>query len=297
MDLTKKIYVAGHEGLLGQALCRKLEKLGARDVITSSREELDLCNQASTELFFATARPDYVFLCAALDLGILGHLRRPADMLLENLQIQNNVIDAARRCGSRKLLFFASSGAYPKTAPRPIREDCLLDGPLEEATEEFALAKIAGIKLCAASRRQYGFDAISAVPVNLYGPGDYFHPEYGRILAALMRRISDAMRAGLEEVVLPGTGLPLHEFMYVDDLAGAAVKLMGNYSAEKPVNIGSGLEIRVSDLARRIAKLMEYRGKIVMDPSGPEAAPRKLLDYMTMQSMNWWPSTSFDDGL
>ncbi|MDR2893542.1 MAG: GDP-L-fucose synthase [Deltaproteobacteria bacterium] len=297
MDLHKKIYVAGHRGLVGSAICRKLASLGAGDVVTRSSRELDLRDQAATRAFFAQERPAYVFLAAAKVGGIHANNSYPAEFINDNLLIQCNIIDAAWRNGCEKLLFLGSSCIYPKLCPQPIKEEYLLTGPLEPTNEAYALAKIAGIRMCQAYRRQYGFDAISAMPTNLYGPGDNFHPENSHVLPALIRRFHEARKAGLPEVTIWGSGTPRREFLYVDDLAGALVFLMQNYSDYEQVNIGCGKDLAILELAERVAGVVGYQGAIITDPSKPDGTPQKLLDVSKMRDLGWQAQTTLEKGL
>jgi GDP-L-fucose synthase len=297
VNLQDKIYVAGHRGLVGAAFCRKLKALGAERIITRTHAELDLCNQAATEDFFRRERPDYVILAAAKVGGIIANDRYSADFARENLQIQTNVMDSAYRNGCKKLLFLGSSCIYPKFCPQPMREEHLLTGPLEPTNDAYAVAKIAGLILCKSYRKQYGFDAISVMPGNLYGPGDNFHPENSHVLPALLRRFHEARLSGAGEVVIWGTGKALREFIHVDDMVDASLFLLRNYSGEGHVNIGSGFEISIADLARAIAKTVGFAGDIRTDPSKPDGTPRKLLDASLLFSLGWRPAVDFYEGL
>lgn len=297
MDLNKKIYVAGHRGLVGSAFCRKLQNMGAAHIITRTHAELDLTRQADTEAFFRSERPDYVILAAAKVGGILANDVYSADFTRENLQIQTNVIDAAHRNGCQKLMFLGSACIYPKLAPQPMREDALLTGPLEPTNEGYAIAKIAGLTLCRTYKKQYGFDAISVMPGNLYGPGDNFHPEESHVLPAMLRRFHEAKLSGVESVTIWGTGTPLREFVHVDDAVDGALFLMRSYSGEQHVNIGSGFEISMYELAKAVATVVGYTGVITTDPSKPDGTPRRLMDCSFLFSMGWKPSVNFMDGL
>lgn len=297
LDLDKKIYVAGHRGLVGSAFCRKLGALGAGNIVTRTHAELNLCDQAATETFFREERPDYVIMAAAKVGGIVANDTYSADFTRGNLQIQTNTIDSAYRNGCKKLLFLGSSCLYPKLCPQPIKEEYLLTGPLEPTNDGYAIAKIAGLMLCKTYRKQYGFNAISVMPGNLYGPGDNFHPKDSHVLPALMRRFHEAKRDGLSEVAIWGTGKPLREFMYVDDMVDAALFLLRNYSGEKHVNIGSGVEMTMMELAERIAEVVGFSGKILTDPTKPDGTPRKFMDSSFLFGMGWKPSIAFDDGL
>ncbi len=297
MDLNAKIYVAGHRGLVGSALCRRLEALGVRNILTRTSTELDLREQDAARNFFEEERPDYVFLAAAKVGGIHANATYPAQFIADNLLIQTNVIDAAWRTGCKKLLFLGSSCIYPKLCPQPIKEEYLLTGPLEPTNEAYALAKIAGIMMCRAYRRQYGFDAISAMPTNLYGPGDNFHPRNSHVLPALIRRFHEAKEAGASEVCVWGTGTPRREFLHADDLADALVFLMRHYSGEEHINIGCGEDISIRELAELITEIVGYIGRIDYDASKPDGTPRKLLDVSKMTRLGWWPSIDLKTGI
>ena len=297
MDITKKIYVAGHSGLVGSSFCRQLKAMGAKNIVTRSHAELDLCNQAATETFFQQEKPDYVIMAAAKVGGIAANYTYPADFARENLQIQTNIIHSAYTSGCKKLLFLGSSCIYPKFCPQPMKEEHLLTGLLEPTNEGYAAAKISGVLLCKAYRQQYGFDAIAVMPGNLYGPGDSFHAEDSHVLAAFIRRLHEAKLADLKEVTIWGTGTSLREFVYVDDAVDAALFLMFNYSGEKHVNIGTGFELSMLDLAKAIAEVVGFKGTIVTDTSKPDGTPRKLLDSSVLFDMGWKPKVSFEDGL
>lgn len=297
MEPHSRIYIAGHRGLAGSAILRRLQSEGFSNLILRTHAELDLTSQAATENFFAAERPDYVFLAAALVGGIHANNTRPAGFIRDNLLIQTNVIDAAYRHGARKLLFLGSSCIYPKFAAQPMTEDALLTGPLEPTNEPYAIAKIAGIKMAQAYRAQYGFDAISLMPTNLYGPGDNFDLESSHVLPALIRKFHEAKLAGAPSVTLWGTGAPLREFLHVDDLAGAAVFLIRNYSGEQIVNVGSGEEISIADLARLVADVVGFKGEIVYDNSKPDGTPRKLMDSSRLRSLGWKPAIKLSQGI
>ena len=297
MDLSAKIYVAGHRGLVGSAVVRRLQSEGAGNLVLRTHAELDLTDQAAVDEFFATERPDYVFLCAAKVGGIHANETYPADFLRDNLAIQTNVIHSAWKHSTKKLLFLGSSCIYPKLAPQPMREDALLTGPLEPTNEWYAIAKIAGLKMCQAYRRQYGFDAIMAMPTNLYGSGDNFHPDNSHVVPGLIRRIHEAKVSGAPEVVIWGTGTPLREFLHADDLADALVFLMRNYSDGDMVNVGSGQETSIEELATLIADVVSYHGTLRFDPSKPDGTPRKLLDSSRSQAMGWEPTIPLREGL
>lgn len=297
LDLSKKIYVAGHRGLVGSAFCKKLEAMGAANIVTRTHKELDLCSQEATESFFQRERPDYVIMAAAKVGGIVANDTYSADFTRENLQIQTNTIASAYRAGCKKLLFLGSSCIYPKLCPQPIKEEYLLTGPLEPTNDGYAIAKISGLMLCKTYRKQYGFNAISVMPGNLYGPGDNFHSEDSHVLPALMRRFHEAKRDGASEVTIWGTGTPLREFVYVDDMVDGTLFLLQNYSGEKHVNIGSGVEMTMMELAKRVAEVVGFSGNILTDPTKPDGTPRKLMDSSFLFSMGWKPSVIFEDGL
>jgi len=297
MNEGARIFVAGHRGLVGSAIVRELGRRGFGNLLLRSSAELDLRRQADVEAFFARERPEFVILAAARVGGIRANDTFPADFIRDNLQIQTNVIDAAWRNRARKLCFLGSSCIYPKLAPQPMREDALLTGPLEPTNEWYAVAKIAGIKMCQAYRRQYGFDAISLMPTNLYGPGDNFDLEDSHVLPALIRRFHEAKLCGGEEVVIWGTGTPRREFLYADDLAAAVVHLMHAYEGEDVVNVGCGEDIMIRDLATLIARLVGYRGRVVTDASRPDGAPRKLLDVSKANGLGWRPRVGLEQGI
>lgn len=297
MEKEAKIYVAGHRGLVGSALVRRLSSEGYGSLVLRDRAELDLRDQRAVERFFATERPEYVFLAAAKVGGIVANSTRPAEFIRDNLMIQSNVIDAAYRHGCRKLLFLGSSCIYPKYAPQPIKEEYLLAGQLEPTNEWYAIAKIAGLKMCAAYRRQYGFNAISLMPTNLYGPEDNFDLESSHVVPALIRKFHEATQSGAPTVTVWGTGRPLREFLHVDDLADAALFAMQRYDREEFLNVGSGLDIRISDLAELIKGIVGYRGEIVFDRSKPDGTPRKVLDVSRIASLGWKPKIDLRKGI
>lgn len=297
MDKSRRIYVAGHRGLVGSALCRALRRAGYDSLLTRTHAELDLCDQTAVRAFFAAERPDAVILAAARVGGIHANATYPAEFIFQNLQIQNNVIDSAWRSGVKKFLFLGSSCIYPRLCPQPIKEEYLLTGPLEPTNEPYALAKIAGIRMCQAYRRQYGFDAVSAMPTNLYGPGDNYHPENSHVIPALIRKFHEAKISGAPTVTIWGTGTALREFLYVDDMAEACVFLLENYSDFEHVNVGCGKECTIMDVARRIARIVGFTGEIVTDPSKPDGTPRKLMDSGKLFGMGWRPRISLDEGL
>ncbi len=297
MDKDSRIYVAGHRGMAGSAVCRALRAQGFRHIVTRTHAELDLCRQEETERFFAEERPEYVFLCAARVGGIAANAEAPADFLYENMMLEMNVIHAAWRYGCRKLLFLGSSCIYPREAPQPMPERCLLSGPLEKSNEAYALAKISGLKYCSYLRRQYGADFISVMPTNLYGPGDNYHPRHSHVLPALIRRFHEAKEAGRSEVVCWGTGRALREFLYADDLAEACLFLMQSYSGEETVNIGTGEELSIAELAEKIARMVGFGGRIRWDSSKPDGTPRKLLDLTSLHALGWKARILLDEGL
>ncbi len=291
------IYVAGHGGLVGAALVRRLQAGGATRLIVRTRAELDLRRQDQVERFFAAERPDYVFLAAAHVGGIEANRSAPAQFLRDNLQIQTNVIDAAHRNAVRKLLFLGSSCIYPRDAQQPMREEYLLGGALESTNEWYAIAKIAGLKMCQAYRREFGFDAISAMPTNLYGPGDNFSLRTSHVLPALMRKCDEARQARAPAVEVWGSGTPRREFLHVDDLADACLYLMQHYESEQPVNVGWGRDVSIAELARMIAAVVGFRGELRFDPSRPDGTPRKLLDVSRLTTLGWQPRIGLAEGL
>ncbi|MEJ5276171.1 MAG: GDP-L-fucose synthase [Thermogemmata sp.] len=297
MERGAKIYVAGHRGLVGSAICRKLERDGCTNVLVRPRSELDLLDQRAVERFFQTERPEYVFLAAARVGGIQANRSRPAEFIYENLAIQTNVIHAAWRSGVRKFLFLGSSCIYPKHAPQPLKEEYLLTGPLEPTNEWYAVAKIAGLKMAQAYRRQYGFRTICLMPANLYGPGDNFDAETSHVLPALLRKFHEAKESRAEKVVVWGTGRPKREFLHVDDLAEAAVFLMRNYDEEEAVNVGSGRDLSIAELCELIGDIVGYRGQIVFDPSMPDGTPQKLLDVSRVVRLGWRPKIGLREGV
>ena len=297
MDLNKKIFVAGHRGLVGSAFVRKLKQIGANCIITKTRAELDLCNQEATKDFFAKEKPAYVILAAAKVGGIIANSTYPADFIYENMMIEANVIDAAYKNNCEKFLFLGSSCIYPKLCPQPIKEDYLLTSALEESNEAYALAKIAGIMLCKSYRKQYSFNAISAMPGNLYGPGDNFHPENSHVLPAMLLRMHDAKEKGLDSVTIWGTGKVLREFIHVDDVVDASIFLMNNYTGEKHVNIGSNEEVSIMELATLVASIVGYKGEIFTDPNKPDGTPRKVVDTSYINNLGWKAKISLKEGI
>lgn len=292
----RRVWVAGHRGMVGSALVRKLAALGC-EVVTATRGRVDLRRQAETEAWLAEARPEAVFLAAAKVGGILANDTYPAQFLYDNLMIEANVVEAARRVGVAKLMILGSTCVYPKLAPQPLSEDALLTGPLELTNEWYAVAKIAGIKLAQAYRRQYGCDFISVMPTNLYGPGDNYDPVNSHVAAALIRKVHEARAARASEVVLWGTGTPRREFLYVDDLADACVYLMERYSAPEIVNIGVGHDITIRDFAETVARVIGWSGRFAYDSSKPDGTPRKLVDVSRLNGLGWRAKTSLEDGL
>jgi len=292
----KTVYVAGHRGMVGSAIVRRL---AAEDVqlLTTDRREVDLCNQTAVFDWFAKVRPQVVFLAAAKVGGIVANNTLRAEFIYENIAIAANVIQAAHQSGAEKLMFLGSSCIYPKLAPQPLREDSVLTGPLEPTNEPYAIAKIAGIKMAEAYRRQYGSDFISVMPTNLYGPGDNYHPEYSHVVAALIRRFHEAKVSGAKNVVVWGTGTPRREFLYVDDMADACVHLMKTYSEAELVNIGTGEDITIAEFARVVAEIVGYSGEISFDASRPDGTPRKLLDVSRLARLGWCAQTPLDYGM
>lgn len=292
-----KFFVAGHRGLVGGAICRALRRAGYERLCLRSHAELDLLEQEAVRDFFAAERPDYVVLAAARVGGIHANAAYPAQFIYENLQIQNNVIHCAWQHKVKKLLFLGSSCIYPKLCPQPIREEYLLTGPLEPTNEPYALAKISGIRMCQAYRAQYGFDAISAMPTNLYGTGDNYHPENSHVIPALIRRFHEAKVTGQKAVRIWGTGTPLREFLHADDMAEACVFLMERYSEAEHINVGSGQELSIMDIARLTARVVGFDGEILTDPTRPDGTPRKLMDSGRLFALGWRPRITLEDGL
>ena len=297
MQSTSKIYVAGHNGLAGSAIWRELKRQGFTNLIGLRSNQLDLAKTAEVDRFFEIEKPEYVFLAAAQVGGIKANNDFPGDFLFRNLVIQNNVIDAARRFAVRKLLFLGSSCIYPKLANQPLKEEYLLTGPLEPTNEWYAIAKIAGIKLCQAYRRQYGCDFISAMPTNLYGPGDNYDPQGSHVLPALIRKFHEAKACRLPFVSCWGTGTPYREFLHSDDLGRALVFLMRHYSEDQFINVGSGVELTIRDLAETIARVIGYSGEIRWDSTKPDGTPRKLMDSSRLRLIGWVPEVSFEEGI
>jgi GDP-L-fucose synthase len=297
MKQDSKIYLAGHCGLVGSALYRSLLAQGYINIVTRTHAELDLTDQQAVHHFFAQERPAYVFLAAARVGGILANSTSPADFIRDNLLIQTHVIDAAYRYGVQKLLFLGSSCIYPKLAPQPLKEESLLTSPLEPTNEWYAVAKIAGIKMCQAYWRQYGFNAICLMPTNLYGPGDNFDPMTSHVLAALMRKFHAGKVTGTSPVVVWGSGSPRREFLHVDDLADATLFLMQHYDAEEIINVGVGEDISIRELAELIGEVVGYQGEITFDSSKPDGTPRKLLDVSRLRHVGWEPKIGLKEGI
>lgn len=297
MNTDSVIFVAGHRGMVGSAIVKRLRAGGFNNLILRSHFELDLTRQEAVEQFFSELRPELVILAAAKVGGILANDTHPAEFLKTNIVIETNVIDAAYRHGARKLLFLGSSCIYPKHAPQPMTEECLLTGPLEQTNEWYAIAKIAGLKLCQAYRRQYGFNAISAMPTNLYGPGDNFDLASSHVLPALIRKFHEARLKRSETVEIWGTGTPRREFLHVDDLAEAALFLIQEYDEDLWINVGCGEDITITELGELIAKIVGYRGSVRFDRSKPDGAPRKQLDITRIKTLGWRPRVSLEDGI
>jgi len=299
MPISKSapIYIAGHRGLVGSAIWRELQRGGFVNLIGRSHAELDLLDVGAVRKFYAEQKPEYVFVAAARVGGIVANNTRPAQFLYENLQIQNHLIDGAFRAGVKKLLFLGSSCIYPKLAPQPLREEHLLTGPLEPTNEWYALAKIAGIKMCQAYRRQYGCDFISVMPTNMYGPNDNYDLEGSHVLPALIRKFHEARISRRDIVTCWGTGAPLREFMYADDLGRACVFLMENYSEEQFINAGSGQEISIRDLAELVRQVVGFAGRIVWEPTKPDGTPRKLMDSSRLLALGWKPQVDLPTGI
>ena len=297
MEMQAKIYVAGHRGLVGSSILRALDNAGYKNIVYRTHQELDLTNYEAVKEFFEKERPEYIFLAAAKVGGIWANKTHKAEFIYENLQIQNNVIKNAYDFGVKKLLFLGSSCIYPKMCPQPIKEEYLLSGYLEETNDAYAIAKISGLMMCRAFRQQYGVDYISAMPTNLYGYNDNFDLESSHVLPALMRKIHEAKENNIPEVTVWGTGAPLREFLFVDDLAEALVFLMNEYSGEEHVNVGTGTDVSIKELAELICKVVGYTGKIVFDTSKPDGTPKKLLDVSKINSLGWNAKVSLEEGI
>ena len=297
MKKESKIYVAGHRGMVGSAIVRELQRQGYTRIIIRTHAELDLCRQEAVEAFFRAERPDYVFLAAAKVGGIVANQSALADFMYDNMILEMNVIHSAWQCGCKKLLFLGSSCIYPRLAPQPMPESCLLTGELEKTNEAYALAKISGLKYCEFLNRQYGTDYISVMPTNLYGPNDNYHPEHSHVLPALIRRFHEAKESGAEVVTCWGDGSPLREFLYVDDLANLCVFLMNHYSGNETVNAGTGKELTIKALTELVAKVVGYRGHIEWDTTRPNGTPRKLLDVSKATALGWKYKTELEEGI
>jgi len=297
MNKTDKIYVAGHRGLVGSAIVRKLSSQGYDNIVGRTSSELDLTSQRSVNEFFASERPDYVFLSAAKVGGIHANDTYPADFIRDNLLIQTNIIDAAYKNNVKKLQFLGSSCIYPKFAAQPMKEEYLLTGELEPTNEWYAVAKIAGIKMCQAYNKQYGFNAISLMPTNLYGPGDNFNLENSHVLPALIRKFHDAKLQDSPEVEVWGTGKPRREFLHVDDLADAAVFLMNNYDSSEIINVGVGADVTIKELAEIVKEVVGFQGKLTFNSSMPDGTPRKLLDVTRLAEAGWHATTDLKSGI
>ena len=297
MEKQSKIYVAGHRGMVGSAIVRELQRQGYTNIITRTHSELDLTRQADVETFFEQEKPEYVFLAAAKVGGIVANQTALADFMYDNMILEMNVINSAWRYGCKKLEFLGSSCIYPRMAPQPMFEGCLLTSELEKTNEAYALAKISGLKYCEYLNRQYGTDFISLMPTNLYGPNDNYHPEHSHVLPALIRRFHEAKVAGLGEVTCWGDGSPLREFLYVDDLANLCVFLMNNYSGNETVNAGTGKEISIKNLTELLAEIVGFHGEIKWDTTRPNGTPRKLLDVSKAASLGWTFKTELKDGI
>jgi GDP-L-fucose synthase len=297
MNENSRIYVAGHHGLVGSAIWRELQRQGFKNLIGRTRSEVNLLDAAAVQNFFAEAKPEFVFIAAAKAGGIHANDTQPAEFLFQNLQIQNNLIHAAKLADARKVLFLGSSCIYPKLAPQPLKEEYLLTGPLEPTNQWYAVAKIAGIKLCQAYRKQYGCDFISAMPTNMYGPNDNYDLQTSHVLPALIRKFHDAKTNSAATVTCWGTGAPLREFLYADDLARACVFLMQNYSEEEFVNVGSGSEITIRELSELVKRIVGFSGEIVWDKSKPDGTPRKLMDSSRLFTLGCKPQVNLETGI
>jgi GDP-L-fucose synthase len=293
---NQKIFVAGHNGMVGSALCRRLETEGCK-ILTTDRSELDLTNQSQVQSWMQDHKPDLVFMCAARVGGLVDNRDHPAEFIYQNLMIQTNIIHAAYKANVTKLLFLGSSCIYPRDCPQPIKEDYLMTGVLEQTNSAYAMAKLAGIEMCASYRRQYGCDFISAMPCNLYGPHDHFDPEASHVPAALIQRFHNAKINGDDSVTIWGSGKPKREFMHVDDLADGLIFLMKNYSDEFIINIGTGIDISIQDFAKMLAGIVGYNGKIENDLSLPDGTPRKVMDISKINAMGWQSKINLGDGL
>jgi GDP-L-fucose synthase len=297
MSESVRVFVAGHRGLVGSAIVRRLAADGRVSIVARTRQELELTNQAAVDAFFKREKIDQVYLAAAKVGGIHANSSYPADFIRDNLQVQVNVIESTYRHGVKKLLFLGSSCIYPKLAPQPMNEDCLLTGPLEPTNEWYAVAKIAGLKMCQAYRRQYGFNAISIMPTNLYGPGDNFDLQNSHVLPALIRKCHEAKLRGDKELIVWGTGTPRREFLHVDDLADACVHLMSTFDSEQLINVGWGEDVSIAELAALVANAVGFKGSIRYDATKPDGTPRKLLDTTRLSALGWSPRVALKDGI
>lgn len=297
MNRNSKIYIAGHTGLVGGAITRRLKKSGFKKLILKTRKELDLENEKAVNVFFQKEKPEYVFLCAARVGGIMDNSTRPAEFIFKNLKIQNNIINSAYLSGTKKLLFMGSSCIYPKFSQQPIKEEYLLTGPLEPTNEAYAIAKIAGILMCQSYRKQYGVNFISVMPTNIYGPGDYFDSERSHVIPALITKFHTAIKENKDKVVLWGTGKAKREFLHCDDLASASVFIMKNYNDKEIINIGTGSDISIKELAEKISRITGFKGKIVWDSTKPDGTARKLLDLSKLTGLGWKYRIGFDKGI
>ena len=297
MEKAAKVFVAGHRGMVGSAILRRLQRAGFENILTRTRQELDLMDRAAVRGFFEAERPDYVVDAAARVGGIAANFEKPVEFLIENLSIQNNVIQAAADFGVTKLLFLGSSCIYPKLAPQPLTEDALLTGPLEPTNDAYAIAKIAGIKLCQAYAREYGKNFISGMPTNLYGPNDNFDLQTSHVLPALIRKVHEAKRDGAKEVTVWGSGTPRREFLHVDDLADASFFLLENYNSPEIVNIGCGEDVSIRELAETVCNVIGFEGSLAFDSSKPDGTPRKLMHVGRLLALGWKPHIALKDGI
>lgn len=297
MEKAAKIFVAGHRGMVGSAVVRRFQRAGFENILTRTRQELDLMDRSAVRAFFEAERPDYVVDAAARVGGIAANFEKPVEFLIENLTIQNNVIQAAADCGVMKLLFLGSSCIYPKLAPQPLTEDALLTGPLEPTNDAYAIAKIAGIKLCQAYAREYGKNFISGMPTNLYGPNDNFDLHTSHVLPALIRKVHEAKKDGAQEVSVWGSGTPRREFLHVDDLADACFFLLENYDSPEIVNIGCGEDVSIRELAETVCEVLGFEGSLVFDSSKPDGTPRKLMHVGRLLALGWKPRIGLKDGI
>lgn len=297
MEQDSKIYVAGHRGMVGSAIVRELQRQGYSNIVTRTHSQLDLCRQDQVEAFFADEKPEYVFLAAAKVGGIVANSSALADFMYENMILEMNVIHAAWQNGCKKLEFLGSSCIYPREAPQPMSESCLLTSALEQTNEAYALAKISGLKYCEYLNRQYNTDYISVMPTNLYGPNDNYHPTHSHVLPALIRRFHEAKESGVSSVTCWGDGTPRREFLYVDDLANLCVFLMNNYSGNETVNAGTGKEVTIKELTELVADVIGYTGEILWDTTKPNGTPRKLLDVSKSRALGWQYKTELRDGI